>query len=67
MLTRPIDKALDALIACRQNLPFLRDLYRPESPEWAALNGVLNAVGQASEALIGRSAQPDRSGGPGRV
>jgi hypothetical protein len=36
MLTKPIDKALEALTACRQHVPFLRDLYRLESPERAA-------------------------------
>ena len=54
MLTKPIDKALEALTACRQHVPFLRDLYRLESPERAALDGVLRAVGEANEVLIGR-------------
>ena len=55
MLTKPIDKALEALTACRQHVPYLPDLYRPESPERAALDGVLRAVGEANEVLIGRS------------
>ncbi len=44
MLTRSIDQALEALTACRQRLPALRDLYREGSPERAALDTVLEAV-----------------------
>jgi len=61
MLTKPIDKALEALTACRQHVPYLPDLYRPESPERAALDGVLRAVGEANEVLIG---QPKLRGSP---
>jgi len=61
MLSKPIDKALEALTACRQHVPFLRDLYRLESPERAAFDGVLRAVGEANEILIG---QPTLRGFP---
>ena len=61
MLTRRIDQALDALILCRQRLPFLRDLYRPGSPERAALDALLDGLRDADHALT----LTRRCGGPG--
>ncbi len=54
MLTRRIDQALEALILCRERLPFLRDLYRPESPERAALDALLDGLRRADHALARR-------------
>jgi hypothetical protein len=51
MLTRRIDAALDALQACRDRLPLLRDLYRPGSPERAALDEILGALSRADPVL----------------
>lgn len=51
MLTRRIDQALEALILCRERLPFLRDLYRPGSPERRALDAVLEDLRRADHAL----------------
>ncbi|HEX4184191.1 MAG TPA: hypothetical protein VHY34_13130 [Caulobacteraceae bacterium] len=51
MLTRRIDAALDALQACRERLPRLRDLYRPGSPERVALDEVVTAIGRADQVM----------------
>ena len=57
MLTRRIDTALDALARCRARVPDLRDLYRPGSPERAALDDLLEALSRTSEALRSPSAR----------
>ena len=44
MLTRRIDAALDALAECRLRVPGLRDVFRPDAPERAALDDVLAAM-----------------------
>ena len=51
MLTRRIDRALDALATCRSRLPGLRDIYRPESVERAALDRLLAALAETETAL----------------
>jgi hypothetical protein len=58
MLTRRIDAALEALWTCRERLPLLVDLYRPESPERAALEGVIAAIAHADKVMLGREAEP---------
>lgn len=58
MLTRRIDQALEALILCRERLPFLRDLYRPGSSERAALDAVLEGLRRADHALTIRRCEP---------
>jgi hypothetical protein len=58
MLTRRVDAALDALCACRERVPFLRDQYRPETPQRAALDDVLAALHRADEVMLGRDASP---------
>lgn len=52
MLTRRIDAALDALAACRNRLPGLRDVFRPGAPERAALDELLAAL-ERTDAVIG--------------
>ena len=54
MLTRRIDLALEALILCRERLPFLRDLYRPGSPERDALDALLDGLRETDHALTRR-------------
>lgn len=56
MLTRRIDAALDALWTCRERLPLLRDLYRPQTPERRALDEVLAAMKRADAVLRGQDA-----------
>jgi hypothetical protein len=53
MLTRRIDAALDAIAACSERVPMLRDLYRDGTPERAALDDLINAARRASGALSG--------------
>ena len=51
MLTRRIDAAFDALAACRDRVPALRDVYRLGSAERAALDGLLEALDRTDNAL----------------
>jgi len=51
MLTGRIDRALEALISCREHVPLLRDLYGSGSPERAALDAVLDRVRLADDLL----------------
>jgi hypothetical protein len=51
MLTRNIDAALNALDACRERTPALRDHYRPGSPERSALDALLAALARTDAAL----------------
>lgn len=62
MLTRRIDQALEALILCRERLPFLRDSYRPGSPERAALDAALEGLRRADQALARGCEPPGRCG-----
>jgi hypothetical protein len=59
MLTRRIDAALESLWTCRERLPLLRDLYRPGSPERAALEGVATAIAHADKVLLGNGGAGD--------
>ena len=43
MITQRIDAAIEAMVACRNRVPYLRDLYRSGSPERAALDELLDA------------------------
>ena len=61
MLTRSIDAALDALAACRSRVPQLREVYRPGSPERAALDDLLSALTRTDEALSAGRASPPAS------
>jgi hypothetical protein len=56
MLTRRIDAALDAIAACRERVPALRDLYRDGSRERAALDELIEAARRATGVLIDRGA-----------
>ena len=56
VITRRIDQALEALILCRERLPFLRDLYRPGSPERAVLDTALEELCRAHHTLAHRYA-----------
>jgi hypothetical protein len=53
MLTRRIDAALDAIAACRDRVPALRDLYRDGTPERAALDVLIDAARRANGVLSG--------------
>jgi hypothetical protein len=55
MLTRRIDAAFDAIIQCRRRLPFLSEMYRPDTPERVAIDELLNALQRADEALLRRA------------
>lgn len=58
MLTRTIDKALDAMDECAQRVPELRNIFRPGSPREVALSRVLDALAEAELVLSGRLAAP---------
>jgi len=51
MLTRRIDAALSALADCRARVPALRDLYRPDAAERAALDELLEAARRVDQLL----------------
>jgi hypothetical protein len=51
MLTRRIDAALDAIAACRDRVPELRNLYRDGTPERAALENLIDAAHRANGVL----------------
>ena len=53
MLTRKIDRALDAMAACQDRVPALREIYRADSPEGLALGHLMDAVERAQRALQG--------------
>lgn len=53
MLTRKIDRALDAMAACQDRVPALREIYRADSPEGLALGHLLEAVERARRVLQG--------------
>ncbi|MBO9545408.1 hypothetical protein [Caulobacter sp.] len=55
MLTRKIDRALEAMAACQERVPALREIYRADSPEGVALSGLLEAVERAQK-VLGREA-----------
>ncbi|MBC7670378.1 MAG: hypothetical protein H7236_18435 [Gemmatimonadaceae bacterium] len=56
MLTRKIDRALDAMAACQDRVPALREIYRADSPESLALASLLEAVERAQRVLQGDTA-----------
>ncbi|WP_165186615.1 hypothetical protein [Caulobacter soli] len=56
MLTRKIDQALDAMAACKDRVPALREIYRADSPEGLALGHLMEAVERAQQALQGQAA-----------
>jgi hypothetical protein len=56
MLTRKIDRALDAMAACQDRVPALREIYRADSPEGLALGNLLEAVERARRVLQGEAA-----------
>lgn len=57
MLTRKIDRALDAMAACKDRVPALREIYRADSPEGLALGHLMDAVERAQQVLQGQGAQ----------
>lgn len=57
MLTRKIDRALDAMAACKDRVPALREIYRADSPEGLALGHLMDAVERAQRALQGATGQ----------
>ena len=54
MLTRKIDRALDAMAACKDRVPALREIYRADSPEGLALGHLMDAVERAQQVLQGQ-------------
>ena len=54
MLTRKIDQALDAMAACKDRVPALREIYRADSPEGLALGNLMDAVERAQQVLQGQ-------------
>lgn len=58
MLTRRIDAALDAIAACRDRIPALRDLYRDGSWERAALDDLIAAARRANGLLTDQHPRP---------
>jgi hypothetical protein len=58
MLTRRIDAALDAIARCRVQAPMLADLFRPGTPERAALDELQDALRRTDDALLGRRPAP---------
>ena len=57
MLTRKIDRALDAMAACKDRVPALREIYRADSPEGLALGNLMDAVERAQQVLQGHGAR----------
>jgi hypothetical protein len=57
MLTRKIDRALDAMAACKDRVPALREIYRADSPEGLALGNLMDAVERAQQVLQGQGAR----------
>ena len=57
MLTRKIDQALDAMAACKDRVPALREIYRADSPEGLALGHLMEAVERAQQILQGQAAR----------
>lgn len=57
MLTRKINRALDAMAACQDRVPALREIYRADSPEGLALGNLMAAVEQAQRVLQGENAR----------
>jgi hypothetical protein len=57
MLTRKIDRALDAMAACKDRVPALREIYRADSPEGLALGHLMEAVERAQQVLQGPAAR----------
>jgi hypothetical protein len=55
MLTRKINRALDAMAACQDRVPALREIYRADSPEGLALGNLMAAVEQAQRVLQGQA------------
>jgi hypothetical protein len=55
MLTRKIDRALDAMAACKDRVPALREIYRADSPEGLALGNLMDAVERAQQVLQGHA------------
>ncbi len=60
MLTRKIDQALDAMAACQDRVPALREIYRADSPEGLALGHLMDAVERAQQALQGAASKSAR-------
>jgi membrane peptidoglycan carboxypeptidase len=60
MLTRKIDAALDAMLACMIKAPALLDVYRPGTPERAAVAELLAALQRTDAVLFERPADPPR-------
>jgi hypothetical protein len=58
MHTHRIDAALDAIAACRNRVPALRDLYRAGSRERAALDDLIAAARRANGLLTGQGPRP---------
>ncbi len=58
MLTHRIDAALDAIAACRERAPALRDLYRDGSRERAALDDLIAAARRANDILSNPGPRP---------
>ena len=51
MLTRKLDSAFDAMVACRAKASALLDCYRPGTAERAAVEGLLAALQNVDTAL----------------
>ena len=67
MLTSQIDAALEAVAVCRARVPLLRELFALGSRERIALDGLIDALARADDALMGRPdalpAQPPSKAG----
>lgn len=59
MWTRRIDRALDAIDACRRSLPELGELYPLGSPQREALARAVGAVEQARRVVFERRASAE--------
>lgn len=52
MLTRRIDRALDALHVCEERVPELREIYPQGSPQALALDAVMASIDNAKAVLF---------------
>ena len=64
MLTRKLDSAFDAILACRLKAPALLDFYRPGTLERGAVEGLLTALENVDAALTRRAGGTAYAGAP---
>ncbi len=62
MITRRLDRALEAMHACRLRTPDMREVFGPNTPQWEALTALMAALDYAE-----RSLQAPAAGAPSSI